>query len=155
MISVTIVVVGKFKGGGLATAAAEYEKRLGPYVRISTHEVKPEPFKSDAQKVNALQAEGERLLAYLEKQKNSLVLLLDKGGKDYDSLSLSKYLDGLSQPLFLVIGGTQGFSPAVLAKGYGRISLSKLTFTHEMARLILVEQLYRSITIIKGIKYHY
>ena len=101
--------------------------------------------------------EGELILAKL--QNTDQLILLDDKGKDFTSIEFSKYLQkkmnsGIKQ-LVLVIGGPYGFSEAVYKKANGKISLSKMTFSHQMIRLFIVEQLYRGFTILRNEPYHH
>lgn len=130
-----------------------YLKRLKPYAKIELIELKAESFlkhnKEDAKKI-----EAQRIEKYLDK-KLAQIFLLQESGELLDSVSFSKKLHKLdSKKIILVLGGSLGFCED-LARSHKGLSLSSLTFTHEMARLILVEQIYRAIAIEKGKDYHY
>ena len=91
-------------------------------------------------------------------QPSDTLVLLDEHGKEFRSIELASWLEkkkSTSRKLVLLIGGPYGFSPEVYARGNERLSLSKLTFSHQMIRLIITEQLYRACTIIKGEPYHH
>ena len=153
MPDIIIVVVGKLKEKYWEMAATEYLKRLRPYARLKLLELTPEPFhKSNA--VSAKQKETDKIIRILEKYQNANIFLLDERGQEMNSLEFSAELNKNSQPLVFVIGGSLGMTPELLAK-YPKIALSKLTYLHEAARVILLEQIYRGITIIKGKDYHH
>ena len=100
--------------------------------------------------------EGELILKQIQPQ--DYVVLLDEHGKEMRSVDFARWLSQKQQvcrQLFLVIGGPYGFSPAVYARAQEKISLSLMTFSHQMVRLILAEQVYRACTIIKGEPYHH
>ena len=96
-----------------------------------------------------------KILEALAKVKDSEIVLLDRRGLKMTSEKFAGWLDLVGRDVFFVIGGTLGFSDEVLAKPFRKIALSDMTFTHEMARLILVEQIYRAVTINRNINYHY
>ena len=103
------------------------------------------------------QQEGELILRQL--QVGDQVVLLDEHGKELRSIEFSKYMEQKMQTvgkrLVFIIGGPYGFSPDVYAKANEKLSLSKMTFSHQMIRLIFVEQLYRAMTIMRGEPYHH
>jgi 23S rRNA (pseudouridine1915-N3)-methyltransferase len=154
-----IIAVGKIKERFLSDGIAEYEKRLVPYLKFSIAEI-PEEHRgahaSASQEQLAKEKEGERILAAIPE--HAYVVALDLRGKELSSEALAArvhdwQLAGTNMIVF-VIGGDLGLSDAVLAKATLRLSLSPLTFTHPMARLILVEQLYRACRINSGEPYH-
>ena len=141
--------VGKTKNKSWLALQEEYLKRISHFTKFSISEIK------DKSKHESVEAEGERILAKIKK--GSFVCLLDIKGRPLDSIQLAKELEkwqlrGLKEITF-VIGGADGVSSAVVERANFRLSLSILTFTHEMARVILIEQLYRAYTIIKGYPY--
>ncbi len=103
------------------------------------------------------QLEGELILRQL--QAGDRVVLLDEHGKEMRSIEFSKYMENrmqtVSKRLVFIIGGPYGFSPDVYARADEKVSLSKMTFSHQMIRLIFVEQLYRAMTIMRGEPYHH
>ncbi|MFA6194264.1 MAG: 23S rRNA (pseudouridine(1915)-N(3))-methyltransferase RlmH [Patescibacteria group bacterium] len=156
MLDITLIAVGKIKESFWRDAFEEYAKRLKPYVRLKIIELPPEPFsKSTKEKVKEI--EGKRIMGYLEKQSHesgaSLVYLLAERGRTFDSPTLAGWLEKNS-PLVLIIGGALGFSEELYGR-YPQISLSLLTFPHELARVVLMEQLYRAAAILNGKEYHY
>lgn len=153
MFNITILAVGKIKEKYFQEAIGEYLKRLKPYAKITIEELKAEPFKNENEKIKSKKIEGERILNFLEKHSDSEVFILDERGKKFSSMEFANHL--LSQPIIFVIGGALGIDEGVIKKCKNKISLSNMTFPHEMARLFLIEQLYRAITIVKGKEYHY
>lgn len=155
MLDITIIAIGKLKEKYFQAAFAEYEKRLRPYARLKIVELSAAPFSKSSQ-AQAKELEAQRISAGLEKiAKNNqpAVYLLAERGKTFNSLALAVWLEK-NQPLVLVIGGALGFSPELYEK-YPQISLSALTFPHELARVVLAEQLYRAATIINKKEYNY
>ena len=148
-------VIGKTDFDYLKEGIALYEKRLKHYVAyemVVLADVKNPPLSMEALKTK----EGEIILNKL--QKDDFLILLDENGKQSTSVEFSQFLekkqmDGTKRLIFQ-IGGAYGFSEAVYARANYKMSLSKLTFSHQMVRLFFVEQLYRAFTIIKGEKYH-
>ena len=159
-MKITILAVGKLKEKYLRDGVAEYQKRLAPFANLAFVEIAeekmPENF-SEAEKEKTLAREGERLLARVPE--GSELVVLDVAGTPLSSKELSARLGdwmlaGASHITFL-IGGAFGLSPAVRSAARLRLSLSKMTFTHQMARLLLTEQIYRAFKILRGEKYHW
>lgn len=138
MYRITLLTVGKKKRGPLKDLADQYVKWSSPSVRWEIKEV------SEVRELP---------------QNESLIILLDEAGQTFDSKTFANKLDawaeGGAKPLTFVIGGAFGFSDAIKKKADIRLSLSPLTFPHEFARVILLEQIYRAMTILKGKRYHY
>ncbi len=155
MWNITIVAVGKVKEAYFQDAISEYTKRLGPYVKLSFQELKPEPFHGEGDKLKAKKAEGERISAFLEKRPESYVIILDERGKKHASPSFARHLEKITQPIIFVIGGSLGVDERVVEHYKNTMSLSDMTFPHEMARMVLVEQIYRAVTILKEKEYHH
>lgn len=160
MMRIRIVAVGKIKEKYLTEGIREFVKRLGPFCRLDVVEVDEERMpenSSQAEKEKALAAEGERLLKQLPK--DSCLFVLDVAGKSVSSEELASKLADLgvegNSDVTFIIGGAFGLSPAVLAAARERLSFSRLTFTHQMVRLFLVEQIYRAFKIMRGEKYHW
>ncbi len=159
MLNVTLLCVGKLKEGYWRDACAEYEKRLGAFCKFRLVEVAEERLPdnpSAAQIAATVEAEGERLLAALPK--DSAVIALCIEGKALSSPALADYIDrqtvaGTSH-ITLLIGGSWGLSDAVKAKAKLRLSMSPMTFPHQLARVMVLEQLYRAFQINSGGKYH-
>jgi len=153
MWDITILAVGKLKEKHWQAASAEYLKRLKPYAKITVEELRAEPF-SAATREKSKKVEASRIEDYLKKRPGSLVMLLAESGRRTDSYIFAETLKNVNQPLILVIGGALGFKEE-LFETYPKISLSKLTFPHELARVILLEQLYRAAAILNNKTYHY
>lgn len=159
MRTITILCVGKLKEAYWREACAEYAKRLGAFCRFSIVEVEEErvPDKpSPAQLEAAMAAEGRRLLAKAGPQ--ALLVPLCIEGKAISSPELAAWLDeqavaGRGDVAF-VIGGSWGLSEEVKRAGARRLSMSPMTFPHQLARVMLCEQIYRAMQISSGGKYH-
>lgn len=158
-MKITILCVGKIKERFYRDAVDEYVKRLSRYAAVKIVEVADEKTPDEAsQKEEALilEREGERLLKTIPEDGYVTALAID--GKKYDSVKLSGHLSDLmvsgSSHLVYVIGGSLGLSPRVLARADEKLSFSDLTFPHQLMRVILLEQIYRSFRIMKGEPYH-
>ena len=147
-MKMTVVAVGKLKERFWSDACAEYLKRLQPYARVTVKEVAG----VDA----AREKEGAAVLAALGT--HSHVLLLDIGGKQRTSVEFSQRLDALSlqgiSDLAFVVGGSDGVSDAVRARANETLSFGRITLPHNLARVVLLEQLYRAMKISRGEPYH-
>lgn len=141
MPKIRLIFIGKTKERYLQEGIAEYIKRLRPYCKLEIIELKDE----------GMEKEAKRLEKYLSPN----TYLLDANGKAMDSIEFSQFLKSKSEmpSLTFIIGGAEGISESLKAKT-PLISLSKLTFTHEMCRLFLLEQLYRSFQILSNRPYH-
>jgi 23S rRNA (pseudouridine1915-N3)-methyltransferase len=151
---IDLIAVGKIRSKPWQLAQADYEKRLSYYTRFRLVEVKD--FVGHGQPdVVAMQKEGELLLKAAEGA--GRLILLSPEGKLTTSPALAQFvqkeIEGYGRLAFL-IGGPLGFSPGVVAAAHHQLALSPLTFTHELARVILLEQLYRAFTILNGENYH-
>jgi 23S rRNA (pseudouridine1915-N3)-methyltransferase len=158
-MQIRVIAVGKIKEKFLQEGIAEYEKRLRPYVKLQVVELAEEKRPQQASPATesaAMGKEGDRILAAISE--GSFVIALDVKGQSWSSEELAAMfreweLAGQNQLAF-VIGGDLGLSTAVHARSNLRLSLSKMTFTHPMARLLLLEQLYRACRINSGEPYH-
>ena len=154
MFHTTIIAVGKIRNSYFADAIDEYLKRIKPFAKVEVVEVAAVAFKTEGEIERAREKEGEALREAIMKR-TGRVYLLDEGGKELDSIGFHKFFISSNEPLLLVIGGTAGLSDS-LKKEYSALSLSRLTLPHELARVVLVEQLYRAVTMEqKRNKYHY
>lgn len=158
-MNITIVCVGKLKETYWTQAVAEYEKRLGGYCSLTIEEIKEERIPdqpSSAEEQNGVLQEGRRILKVIKP--STFVLALEIAGKELDSPSLAAKLQNLGiegkSDLTFLIGGSNGLSQEVLQRADLRLSFSKLTFPHQMMRVILLEQLYRSFKILRNEPYH-
>ena len=133
-----------------------YQKRLGNYLNFEYREIIPVKNKKSSDTKN-IEAERDEILKLLKS--NDTLILLDEKGKEFDSIGFSVFLqkkfNESAGSIIFLSGGAYGFHKDVYARAADIIALSKMTFTHQMVRLIFVEQLYRAMTILKGEKYHH
>jgi 23S rRNA (pseudouridine1915-N3)-methyltransferase len=156
-MKITLIVVGKTDKKHILEGIAEYEKRLSHYCKFE-FKVILDIKNSKTMPANVqMQKEGEQILSAVRPL--SELILLDERGTEYNSIDFAKFIErkGISgqKELTFVIGGPYGFSPEVKSTSTAMISLSRLTFSHQIVRLIFMEQLYRANTIIKGEPYHH
>ncbi|MBU8905790.1 23S rRNA (pseudouridine(1915)-N(3))-methyltransferase RlmH [Desertibacillus haloalkaliphilus] len=158
-MNISIVVVGKLKEKFLKSGIDEFTKRIRPYAKIDIIEVADEKAPeqlSDVEMDQIKAKEGERILAKIPHDTHVIALAID--GKMYSSEQLAKEIDQLAtygkSKLAFVIGGSLGLSDEVMKRANGTISFSKMTFPHQLMRLILVEQIYRAFKINRGEPYH-
>ena len=153
-MKITLAVIGKTEVGFVRQGIEEYVKRLQHYVQFNIQyigDVKGTRNMSEAQQKVA---EGKQLLAALESSDH--VVLLDEHGTEMDfSVWLQRRMASGSKRVVFVVGGPYGFSPEVYDRANEKISLSKMTFPHELVRLVFVEQLYRAFTILRHEPYHH
>lgn len=158
MLQITVISVGTLKENYLKDAVCEYKKRLSQYARVDEVNIKEETIKNedDFSEINrALSHEGEKILAAIPKDSYKVALCVE--GKELDSPALANFIKeagGTKGRIALIIGSSHGLSDTVKKSCDARISLSKLTFPHQLIRVILMEALYRSFTIIAGKRYH-
>jgi len=156
-MKITLLVVGKTDKEFVKMGISEYQNRLIHYLPF---EIKVIPDVKKGRKVNQQQQkekEGELILSQVKA--GDLLILLDEGGKEFTSVDFSRFVEqkmvtGVKNLIF-VIGGPYGFSSSVYQKAQGKVSLSRMTFSHQMIRMIFIEQLYRAMTILKGEPYHH
>lgn len=156
-MKITLAVIGKTEVGFVRQGIEEYARRLQHYVQFNIQymdDIKGTRNLSEAQQKTA---EGKQLLASLETSDH--VVLLDEHGIERSSMDYSQWLQrrlasGVKRLVF-VVGGPYGFSPEVYHRANEKISLSKMTFPHELVRLIFAEQLYRAFTILRHEPYHH
>jgi len=158
-MQIRVIAVGRIKEKFLQEGIAEYEKRLRPYVKLQivelAEEKRPHPA-SPANESAAIEKEGERILGAIPE--GSFIIALDVKGQGWSSEDLAasfgeRELSGQNSLVF-TIGGDLGLSPVVIARSNLCLSLSHMTFTHPMARFILLEQVYRAFRILRGEPYH-
>jgi len=147
-----ILTKSKVKEEYFNDAIGEYFKRLKPYARVKFIDLNAESF-NESNKEVIREIESQRIIKSLEKYNQNEVFLLHERGKIFNSLEFASFINQ-NQKVVFVIGGSLGFSEELLSK-YQQISLSNLTFLHEMVRVILLEQIYRAITILKVKNYHH
>lgn len=156
-MNIKLLCIGKTDDKRLLALIEEYSKRLNHYIKFSI-EIIPDLKKvrnlSEAQQK---EKEGQLILSKVGSQDH--LILLDENGKEMNSVGFSQFLqkkmNGSYKTLVLVIGGPYGFSETVYKTSQGKIALSQMTFSHQMVRLFITEQLYRGFTILKGEPYHH
>lgn len=154
-MKISLLVIGKTTDARLVSLIDEYQQRLKHYVPF---ELIVLPDIKNAKSLTQEQlkaAEGEAILA---KVGTTEVVLLDEHGTEYRSVDFASWLQkkmGSGRDLTLVIGGAYGFSPAVYERANGKLSLSQMTFSHQMIRLMAIEQIYRAMTILRNEPYHH
>ena len=156
MMYITLLVTGKLKENHWKEAEQEYLKRIMPYAKITIKELKEERFKNLGEKKKIIALEAERITKNIPK--NDTMIALHETGKQYTSIELATFLKNQTangQHLTFIIGGPLGLDKSILQNAAHTVSLSSLTFPHQMVRTILLEQLYRGVTITKGKQYHY
>lgn len=158
-MKITIVCVGKIKEKFYRDALAEYTKRLSRYCSLTITEVADEKTKEQASETECAiikDREGERILKSIRDDGYVIALAID--GKNLDSVELSEKIDGLGlsgkSNVYFVIGGSLGLSDAVMKRADYKLSFSRMTFPHQLMRVILLEQIYRSYRIINHEPYH-
>lgn len=158
-MKITVLTVGKLKEKFFTEAVAEYSKRLSKYCKLEILEVADEktPEKaSQAEEQQIKEREGSRILKYIPESAYVLALAIE--GKEMDSVAFSKKIENLGMEgkshLIFLIGGSLGLSDTVLQRADEKISFSKMTFPHQLMRVILLEQIYRGYRIMKGEPYH-
>ncbi|MBL4605747.1 MAG: 23S rRNA (pseudouridine(1915)-N(3))-methyltransferase RlmH [Flavobacteriaceae bacterium] len=156
-MKIKLLVIGKTDDKNLNQLIENYQKRLQHYINFQLEII---PDIKNVKNLSQLQQKGKESALILSKlQSTDQLVLLDEKGKEFRSIEFSNYLQkkmnsGIKQ-LVLVIGGPYGFSEEIYKKAIGKISLSKMTFSHQMIRLFIVEQLYRGFTILKNEPYHH
>lgn len=156
-MNIVLLTVGKTEESYWKEALAEYQRRLQHYVPF---ELQALPEVKNTKNLTMLQQKTqEGVLIRKAMQAGDWFVLLDEQGKEYTSMQFAAYLEKkiqiVSRRLVFVIGGPYGFSDEVYQMASERLSLSKMTFSHQMIRPIFVEQLYRAMTILRGEPYHH
>ncbi|WP_370424735.1 23S rRNA (pseudouridine(1915)-N(3))-methyltransferase RlmH [Tenacibaculum dicentrarchi] len=156
-MKIKLIAIGKTDDKNLMQLIGNYQNRLKHYVKFELEIIADIKNVKNLSESQQKEKEGELILAKL--QATDQLVLLDDKGKDFTSIGFSQYLQkkmnsGIKQ-LVLVIGGPYGFSDAIYKKSTGKISLSKMTFSHQMIRLFIVEQIYRGFTILRNEPYHH
>lgn len=148
--------LGKSHQRFIDDGVAEYSKRISARIPFTLQVIQPPGRLKTADRLKVLEAEAKLVIDRI--QSTDHLILLDEGGKSYTSLLFSKHLEQLmssdSKRTVFLIGGAFGFHQEVRSRANGKMSLSGLTFSHLLARLIFCEQLYRALTIISGHPYH-
>lgn len=158
MMNITVIAVGKLKESYLRDGCAEYIKRIGAYAKVNVVEINEEragdnPDESEIK--NIIEKEGERILAKIPKGAEVIPLCIE--GVEYSSPDFSRLIENISMKnsrLCFVIGGSFGLADSVKAAGKSKLSFGKLTLPHQLARMVLLEQIYRAFSISNNSKYH-
>jgi 23S rRNA (pseudouridine1915-N3)-methyltransferase len=156
-MTIKLLCIGKIKESYLRLAIDDYVKRIRHYTSIEYRELKAEKRKKTENDILIRQRECERICKVLSPQ--DVVVALDEQGTQYSSIDFSKCISryqirGDVKSLAFVIGGATGFSENFFKKTTAIVSLSRMTFPHQLCRLVFVEQLYRAYTILAGESYH-
>lgn len=158
MINVTVIAVGRLKESYLREGCGEYIKRLGAYAKVSVIEINEErcsdnPSTGEIQSV--IKKEGERIIKKIPK--GAVVIPLCIEGAEYDSCDFSAVIEKISlncSHICFVIGGSYGLDDGVKSLGKIKLSFGKMTLPHQLARMVLLEQIYRAFSISNNSKYH-
>ena len=153
---ITLMLVGKTTDSRLQSLIDDYRQRLTHYVPFDLVVIPDLKNGKSLSEEQVKSTEGEAILSRLTPSMD--VILLDEHGKEFRSVELADWLQkkmASGRDLTLIIGGPYGFSEAVYQRANGKLSLSRMTFSHQMVRLLAVEQLYRAMTILRGEPYHH
>ncbi|MFK2820050.1 23S rRNA (pseudouridine(1915)-N(3))-methyltransferase RlmH [Flavobacteriaceae sp. LMIT009] len=156
-MQIKLIAIGKTDNKQLQQLIEEYQKRLKYYIKFDFEIIPDIKNVKNLSEAQQKQKEGELILSKINT--SDVMVLLDEKGKQMDSISfasyLQKYMNSGIKRLVFVIGGPYGFSQEVYSKSQGKLSLSKMTFSHQMVRLFFIEQLYRGFTILRNEPYHH
>ena len=156
-MNIKLIAIGKTDNKQLQTLMDDYQKRLSFYIKFDLEIIADIKNVKNLSEIQQKEKEGELILAKIAA--TDQLIVLDENGKNYSSMefseALQKKMNSGIKTLVFVIGGPYGFSEAVYQKAQGKISLSKMTFSHQMVRLFFIEQLYRGFTILKNEPYHH
>jgi 23S rRNA (pseudouridine1915-N3)-methyltransferase len=146
LFAFTVIAVGKMKNRHLAALCDDFSKRLQRQGNFELVELKD----------GDVESEGRRILDALDKRRGARIYAMAEEGRTSSSVKMADELEALrGQPAIFIIGGAYGLSEAVKERADERLALSPMTFTHEIARMLLCEQLYRVVSIQRGAKYHH
>lgn len=155
-MKIKIIALGKIKEKFLKDGIDEFMKRLTPYASVEIIEISPVEIKDENLIQRALDEEADKILSHIKPQ--SYVITMEINGKQFSSEEFAEKITTLTNSgeseIIFVIGSSCGISAKVSARANLKMSMSKMTFLHQFARLILVEQIYRAFKIIKGETYH-
>jgi 23S rRNA (pseudouridine1915-N3)-methyltransferase len=156
-MNIRLLAIGKTDNSHLQALIDDYTKRLSFYIKFDLEIIPDIKNVKNLSESQQKEKEGELILAKISP--TDQLILLDENGKTYSSVgfssALQKKMNSGVKTLVFVIGGPYGFSETVYAKAQGKISLSLMTFSHQMVRLFFIEQLYRGFTILKNEPYHH
>jgi 23S rRNA (pseudouridine1915-N3)-methyltransferase len=142
-MEITILAVGKIKDPSWQHKIEEYAGRIRHDIRLELAEIKDSGPKTEA----------VRLLGHV-KHRDARIIALDERGKQFSSQGFARFLDGIPQRIVFIVGGPTGLDESVRQAAHDVVALSGLTFTHEIARVLLLEQIYRALSILKNRRYH-
>lgn len=155
-MKITLLVVGKTTDQRLQTLIEDYQQRLKHYIPF---EIVVIPDLRNAKALTQAQIKEQEGIEILRRITPSMdVILLDEHGREYRSIEYAQWIQkkmAAGRDVTFIVGGPYGFSPAVYERANGKISLSKMTFSHQMIRLFFTEQIYRAMTILRGEPYHH
>ena len=156
-MKISLVVIGKTDANYFSEAIREFQNRLVHYIPFEMQVIPDIKNAKNLSESQQKEKEGELILKAI--QPGDVVVLLDEHGKEFRSIEFADWVEKkmhtVNKRLVFIIGGPYGFSPSVYAAAQEKISLSKMTFSHQMIRLIFVEQLYRAMTILNNGPYHH
>jgi 23S rRNA (pseudouridine1915-N3)-methyltransferase len=156
-MNIKLIAIGKTDNKSLQSLIDDYTKRLSFYIKFELDIIPDIKNVKNLSESQQKEKEGELILSKISPTDN--LILLDENGKSFSSLAFSnelqKKMNAGIKTLVFVIGGPYGFSDTVYAKANGKISLSQMTFSHQMVRLFFIEQVYRGFTILKNEPYHH
>lgn len=156
-MNIRLLAIGKTDDKTLSTLFSQYEKRLSHYVKFDFEALPDIKNAKNLSETLQKEKEGDLLLSKISAQ--DFLVLLDENGKQFSSVAfadtLQKHMNSGIKTLVFVIGGPYGFSPSVYARAQNKVSLSAMTFSHQMVRVFFVEQLYRAFTILRNEPYHH
>lgn len=157
-MKVTLLVVGKTTDPHIVALIDDYKRRLTHYLPFEMVVIPELKNAKNLTEEQQKQQEGELILKAVGRGATAHVVLLDEHGCEYRSVAFADYLQkrmSAGQDIIFVVGGPYGFSPEVYARANAKISLSQMTFSHQMVRLFFVEQIYRAMTILRSEPYHH
>lgn len=156
-MNIKLLAIGKTDDKNLQTLIEQYQKRLSFYVKFDLEVIPDIKNAKNLSEAQQKEKEGELILSKITP--TDQLILLDENGKSFSSVGFSDYLQKKMnsgvKTLVFVIGGPYGFSDVVYQKANGKVSLSEMTFSHQMVRLFVVEQIYRAFTILRNEPYHH
>ena len=156
-MKIKLIVVGKTHAKYLIQAEEEYLQRLKHYIKFEKVIIPDLKNSKNLKPIEQNRREGELIISKIDK--NEEVVLLDDKGVEFTSIKFAQFINQKmiqsTRCLTFIIGGAYGFSDEVYTRANAKLSLSKMTFSHQMVRMIFKEQLYRALTILKGEKYHH
>jgi 23S rRNA (pseudouridine1915-N3)-methyltransferase len=156
-MKITLIAVGKTTERYFVDAIDEYKNRLKHYIPFELEIIPELKNTKNLSEIQQKEKEGDLILKQL--QTGDYLVLLDEHGREYSSIKFAEYIEkkmtNVSRRLVFVVGGPYGFSEKVYAAAHEKLSVSKMTFSHQMIRMIFVEQIYRAMTILSNEPYHH